>query len=43
MKLRYHDQSNRVQSMMKTRKDNDDIDHISVVYTEIETKLLGPI
>ena len=43
MKLRYHDQSNHVQSMMKTRKDNDAINHVSVVYAKIETKLSGLI
>ena len=43
MKLRYHDRSNRVQSMMKTRKDNNAIDHISVVSAETETKISRPI
>ena len=34
---------NQVQSMLKTSQDNDVADHIDLVYTEIETQLLGPI
>ena len=29
--------------MLKTSQDNDVADHIDLVYTEIETQLLGPI
>ena len=29
--------------MMKTRQDNNVIDHIGLVYVEIETELSGPI
>ena len=39
MKLNYYDQSDGVQSMMKTRHDNDVIDHIGAIYTEIGTEL----
>ena len=39
MKLNYYDQSDEVQSMMKTRHDNDAIDHIGAIYTEIGTEL----
>lgn len=42
-KLRYRDRSNRVWSMMKTREENDVTYHISLVYIETKTKLLGPI
>ena len=38
MKLSYRDRSNRVRSMIKTKQDNDVIDHIDVVYTKNETE-----
>ena len=37
------DWSNQVQSMMKTRQDNDMTDHIGLLHSKIETELLGPI
>ena len=43
MKLSCHDQSNQVQSVTKTRQDNDVSNRISLVYAKIETKLLGSI
>ena len=43
MKLRYRDWSDCVRFVTKTRDDNDMIDHISLVYAEIETELLWPI
>lgn len=39
MKLNYHDQSDWVWSVMKTSEDNDMIEHICLVYTEIEIEL----
>ena len=39
MKLSYCDQSNRVQSMMKTRQDNDVIDYKGIVYVKNEVEL----
>ena len=39
MKLSYCDQSNRVQSMMKTRQDNEVIDYKGIVYVKNEVKL----
>lgn len=42
IRLSSHDQSYWVQSMKKTRQDNDLIDHIGVVYVEKYTKLLRP-
>ena len=39
MKLKYHDRTNRVWSMTKTKQDNDVTDHIGAVYTEIGTEL----
>lgn len=41
MKLSCHDQSEQVQSMMKSSKDNNMIEHIGLIYIEIE--LLGII
>ena len=41
MKLSCYDQPNQVQSMMKTRQDNDVIDSIGVVYVETKTELVG--
>lgn len=38
-----HDWLDQVQFVTKTRHDKDVTDYIGVVYTEIETKLLGPI
>ena len=43
MKLRCHDWSNPVRSMMKTRQDDDIIDHTGVVYAKNKTKLSWPI
>lgn len=43
MKLSYHDRLDHVRSVMKTRQDNDVIDFIGLVYTEIEIKLSRPI
>lgn len=42
-KMSYHNRSNRVWSMIKTRQDNNVIDRIDLVYAEIETERLGPI
>ena len=39
MKLNFHDQSNKVWSMTKSKQENDLIDYTSAVYIEIETKL----
>ena len=39
MKLNCYDRSKKVLSMMKTRQDNDVIDHTSAVYAKIITKL----
>ena len=41
--MTYHDRLDRMESMMKTREDNDVIDHIGVVYIKNDTKLLWPI
>lgn len=38
LKLNYRDRSDRVQTMKKTRKDNDVIDHSGAVYVENETE-----
>lgn len=38
-KLSYHDWSNRVQSMTKTKQDNTETDHIDLVYVEYDTEL----
>lgn len=35
--------SDRMHSMTKTRQDNDVIDHIGLVYSEIEIELSRPI
>ena len=43
MKLRRHDQSDRVLFMTKTKQDNNVTDHIGLVYTKNNTELLGPI
>lgn len=43
MTLSIHDQSDRVQSVMKTRHDNDVIDCIGQVYAKTKIRLLGPI
>ena len=40
MILNYRDLSDLVWCVMKTKQDNDMIDHIGVVYTENKTKLL---
>ena len=40
MKLSYHDQSDRLQFMTKTRQDNDVIDCKDAVYVKNNTKLL---
>lgn len=37
--LKYHDWSDQVQFMTKTKEDNDMIDHIGVVYVENDDKL----
>lgn len=42
-KLSYHDQSNQVWFVTKTKQDNDMADRVGLVYIETETKLLGPI
>ena len=39
-KLSCLDQSDLVQSMTKTKQDNDVTNHINVIYAENETKLL---
>ena len=41
MKLSCHNQSDQVQSVMKSSKDNNMIEHIGLIYIEIE--LLGII
>lgn len=43
MKLSYHDQSNEVWSVMKTRQENDLTDIIDLVFVEIEIELSGLI
>ena len=43
MKLSCHVQLDQVRFVMKTKQDNDMSNHISPVYSETETKLLGPI
>lgn len=43
MKLSYHGLSIRVWYVIKTNQDNDVTDHIGVIYTENEIKLLWPI
>ena len=42
-KLNYYDLSYGVRSMTKTRQDNDVIDRIGAVYTDIRTELSWPI
>ena len=42
-KLSCLDQSDLVQSMTKTKQDNDVTNHINVIYAENETKLLWSI
>ena len=39
MKLSCHDQSNELRSMMKTRQDNDAINHKMEGYAENDTEL----
>lgn len=39
MKLKCDDRSDEVLSIMKTKKNNDMIDRICVVYTKVKTKL----
>ena len=41
--LRCHDQSDGVESVTKTKQDNDMINHIDLVYVETEIELSGPI
>lgn len=43
MKLTCRDQLDRAQFVTKTKQDNNMIDHIGLIYTETEIKLLGPI
>ena len=43
MKLSYLNRSNQVQSVVKTKQDNDETDCIALVYSEIEIELSGPI
>ena len=43
IKINYHDRSNRVWSIAKTRQDNDMIDGIDVVYVKIRIELSWPI
>ena len=43
MKLSYHEWSDRVQSMTKTKQDNDMTNHIGLVHTKIKMELSGPI
>ena len=40
MKLNFHDQSSKVQSMMKKTHDNDVTNHTSAVYAENKIELL---
>ena len=40
MKLNFHDQSSKVQSMMKKTHDNDATNHTSAVYAENKIELL---
>ena len=42
-KQSYHDQFDRVWSVMKTRQDNDVTNCIDLIYVETETELLGLI
>ena len=42
-KLNNHDRSNRVPTVMKTKEDNNVIDHIGLVYIGNDTELSGPI
>ena len=39
MKLNYHDQSDKVRSMTKSKQGNNVIDRIGVVYVKIRTEL----
>ena len=41
-KLSCRDRLNYVWFVMKTKQDNDVIDHIGLVYVKTETELLGP-
>ena len=43
IKLRVYNWSNSVQSMAKTRHDNDMTDHLGLLYTKNETELSWPI
>ena len=43
MKLNCHDQSNWVQSVMKSSKDNNMTECIGLIYTKIENELSGII
>ena len=43
MKLRYHDQSDRVLSVIETRKNNNVTEHTSAIYIENNIKLLWSI
>lgn len=43
MKLRCHDQLDKVPSMMKIKQDNNVTNYIGLVYAKIEIKLSGPI
>lgn len=43
MKLNYHEISDRVLFMTKTREDNDIINQTSAIYTKIGTELQLPI
>lgn len=38
--MNYHDWSHRVQSVMKTEKDNNMTDHIGVIYIENDIEFL---
>ena len=40
MKLSFRDWSDYMRSMIKTRHDNDMMDHIGAVYTKMEIELL---
>lgn len=42
-KLSLGEQLDRIQSLIKTKHDNDVIDHVGLVYAKIEIKLSKPI
>ena len=42
-KLNYHDRSNMIQSIMKSKQDNDMNDCIGVISIEYDTELSRPI